>query len=89
MNHSADHYLNPFDDDTQTFIVLSNTWQQYSLWPLFVPCPPGWQKCYGPNQREQCLHYIEQHWHSINPFERSRGRDTNSHTDQPADPANT
>ena len=65
---SNENYLNPFDNGQHQFVVLANSREQYSLWPDFAAQPEGWQRCFGPADRAQCLDYIEQHWSSINPF---------------------
>lgn len=67
-NHSSEGYVNPFDDEQHQFVVLQNSQQQYSLWPVFAAQPQGWNKVFGPQQRAVCIAYIEQHWLSINPF---------------------
>lgn len=66
---TLDNYLNPFDDEQHEFLVLANTQAQYSLWPDFAVQPAGWDIHFGPAPRTECLDYIEQHWHSINPFQ--------------------
>lgn len=68
MSNSNENYVNPFDDEQHQFIVLQNSQQQYSVWPLFAVQPKGWQQVFGPEQRAACIEYIEQHWLSINPF---------------------
>lgn len=62
-------YLNPFDDEQATFSVLANARGQYSLWPEFHLRPDGWECRFGPASRQQCLDYVEQHWHTIHPFQ--------------------
>ncbi|WP_428243520.1 MbtH family protein [Gynuella sp.] len=59
---------NPFDDDSLSYLVLLNTQEQYSLWPVFAPLPDGWQTVHGPASRSDCLHYIECHWQDIRPL---------------------
>ena len=62
------NYLNPFDDDQLDFTVLTNSQQQYSLWPIFAAQPAGWNTQFGPASRSDCLEFIERNWLSINPF---------------------
>ena len=62
------NYLNPFDDDQLDFTVLTNSQQQYSLWPIFAAQPEGWNTQFGPASRSDCLDFIERNWLSINPF---------------------
>lgn len=68
MSPSHDSPLNPFDDDSLVFRVLVNAQGQYSLWPDFADLPGGWQCCFGPADRAQCLAHVDQHWTAINPF---------------------
>ncbi|RYY79234.1 MAG: MbtH family protein [Moraxellaceae bacterium] len=73
MSQSFDHYVNPFDDEQQTFLVLKNSHLQYSLWPNLAQKPQGWDVVFGPAARIACIDYIESHWHSINPFQPAIG----------------
>jgi MbtH protein len=58
---------NPFDDDSQPFLVLQNDQSQYSLWPAFAATPPGWQVLLGPDSRAACIAYVETEWTDIRP----------------------
>lgn len=68
MSNNNKSYVNPFDDEQHLFVVLQNSQQQYSLWPVFAALPAGWHQVFGPQQRAACIEYVEQHWTSINPF---------------------
>lgn len=59
--------INPFDDETGSFLVLINDEEQHSMWPAFVEIPAGWQMVYGEADRAACLEYIEQNWPDIRP----------------------
>ncbi|WHT22663.1 MbtH family protein [Crossiella sp. CA-258035] len=58
---------NPFDDTDATFLVLTNTAGQHSLWPEFAPVPAGWSVAFGPAGRTRCLDYVNEHWTDIRP----------------------
>jgi MbtH protein len=58
---------NPFDDDTGTFYVLTNTEEQHSLWPVFVDVPVGWHVVFGEATRANCLDYIAANWTDMRP----------------------
>ncbi|MEU8199455.1 MbtH family protein [Microbispora amethystogenes] len=58
---------NPFDNDDGTFRVLVNGEDQHALWPLFLDVPDGWISVYGPESRQECLKYIEEHWTDMRP----------------------
>lgn len=36
------NFSNPFDDADADFLLISNSHDQYSLWPAFVKTPKGW-----------------------------------------------
>jgi len=58
---------NPFDDETAEFYVLVNAEEQYSLWPVFAAVPDGWTIAAGPDARQACLAYVEEHWTDMRP----------------------
>ncbi|MFD7550963.1 MbtH family protein [Streptomyces sp. NPDC059578] len=58
---------NPFDDESGTFLVLTNDELQYSLWPSFVDVPQGWRIAFPEDSRQNCLAYIEENWTDMRP----------------------
>lgn len=58
---------NPFDDDSQSFLVLVNAEEQHSLWPAFAAVPAGWQPVLGPDTRAACVAYLGARWTDIRP----------------------
>ena len=62
---------NPFDDENGRFIVLVNSEEQYSLWPVFRPVPEGWEVSFGDAEegspRADCMEYIERTWTDMRP----------------------
>ncbi|GAA2882587.1 mycobactin NRPS accessory protein MbtH [Pseudonocardia halophobica] len=58
---------NPFDDAEGTFRVLANDEEQHSLWPDFAEIPAGWRSVFGPDGRDACLAYVEEHWTDLRP----------------------
>jgi glycopeptidolipid biosynthesis protein len=59
--------VNPFDDDSASFLVLVNDEEQHSLWPTFADVPKGWRVVYGESDRAAYLDYIDQNWTDIRP----------------------
>ncbi|QIQ01045.1 MbtH family protein [Streptomyces liangshanensis] len=58
---------NPFDDESERFVVLVNAEGQYSLWPARLDIPGGW-RAEGPEQsRQECLDLIEGAWSDMRP----------------------
>ena len=58
---------NPFDDADGVFRVLVNDEDQHSLWPDFAAIPAGWRPVFGPDGREACLAYVDEHWTDLRP----------------------
>ncbi|MEF3306205.1 MbtH family protein [Paenibacillus sp. GYB003] len=58
---------NPFEAPDGVYHVLVNEDGQYSLWPAFVPVPPGWIAAFEGESRERCLEYVEAHWTDMRP----------------------
>lgn len=58
--------MNPFEDDSAPFLVLTNEERQYSLWPERIPVPDGWARVHSGSRRE-CLDHIEQTWTDLRP----------------------
>ncbi|WP_030681070.1 MbtH family protein [Streptomyces rimosus] len=58
---------NPFEDPEAQYHVLTNDENQHSLWPAFAEIPAGWQSVFGPEGRQACLDYVEEHWTDMRP----------------------
>ena len=58
---------NPFDDENGTFLVLTNSEEQYSLWPAFAQVPDGWTVAHEESTRAEAVEYVEQHWTDMRP----------------------
>ena len=58
---------NPFEDDSRTYLVLSNDEEQYSLWPATIDVPAGWTVVHSADTRQACLEYVEQNWADMRP----------------------
>ncbi|MGW4113920.1 MbtH family protein [Actinosynnema sp. NPDC004786] len=59
---------NPFDDPEGRFHVLVNDEGQHSLWPSFADVPAGWTSAFGPDTRDACVAYVEEHWTDLRPL---------------------
>ncbi len=53
--------------DGEVFRVLINDEEQYSLWPAGKEIPAGWSSVFGPDSKEACLAYVEEHWTDMRP----------------------
>ncbi|MEU7498040.1 MbtH family protein [Streptomyces griseofuscus] len=51
---------NPFDDTERSYVVLRNSLAEYSLWPVGITVPDGWEVVHEEDSRQACLSYIEE-----------------------------
>jgi len=65
-----------FDRDDETFIVLVNHEDQYSLWPHWKAVPAGWRAVPGvQGDKQAALAYVEQAWTDMRPLSLRRWMD--------------
>jgi MbtH protein len=58
-----------FDREDETFIVLFNHEEQYSIWPHWKPVPGGWAVAEGvKGDKKTVLEYIEKIWTDMRPL---------------------
>jgi MbtH protein len=55
------------DEDTRLFSVVANDEEQYSIWPIDKPTPPGWRAAGKTGPKTECLQYINQVWTDMRP----------------------
>ncbi|MEU8845988.1 MbtH family protein [Streptomyces sp. NPDC048564] len=58
---------NPFEDENGTYLVLTNTEGQFSLWPDGITVPDGWDVALTASSRADCLAYVENRWTDLCP----------------------
>ncbi|MDG4863097.1 MbtH family NRPS accessory protein [Streptomyces sp. T-3] len=51
--------FNPTGSASPTHVVLLDARGERSLWPVYLPLPPGWFPLHGPASYDQCLAHIE------------------------------
>ncbi|MGJ7605339.1 MbtH family protein [Variovorax sp. LT1R20] len=57
-----------FDREDETFIVLVNHEDQYSIWPHWKAVPGGWTAVEGvQGDKKTVLAYVETHWTDMRP----------------------
>ncbi len=62
------------DDDTQSYVVVLNDEEQYSIWPCDEERPAGWRAEGTVGARQQCLEHIDVVWTDMRPLSaRTRG----------------
>lgn len=57
-----------FDREDETFIVLVNHEDQYSIWPHWKAVPKGWTAVEGvKGDKKTVLAHVEQNWADMRP----------------------
>lgn len=56
------------DDDAQTYQVVVNHEEQYSIWPAGRALPNGWTAVGSPGAKPECLAYIKDVWTDMRPL---------------------
>jgi MbtH protein len=61
--------LGYFDDEDpgQTYRVLVNAQEQYSLWPSDLDVPAGWQDTGKSGTKAECAAYVDEVWTDMRP----------------------
>lgn len=58
-----------FDREDETFIVLVNHEEQYSIWPHWKSVPGGWKAVEGiQGDKKVVLEYVEKTWIDMRPL---------------------
>ena len=55
------------DDDNTTYQVLRNDEEQYSLWPLTLDIPAGWEAVGKQGTKAECMSYVDDVWTDMRP----------------------
>lgn len=55
------------DDDNTIYQVLRNDEEQYSLWPLSLEVPAGWQPVAKQGTKAECMSYVDEVWTDMRP----------------------
>ena len=63
------------EQDTQTYKVVVNHEEQYSIWPADRDCPLGWREAGKEGPKEECLGHIEEVWRDMRPLSLRRRMD--------------
>ncbi len=58
-----------------SFKVVINHEEQYSVWPADQRLPPGWREVATKGTGEECLRYIQKVWKDMSPRDLSRIKD--------------
>lgn len=55
-------------DVQETYYVVKNIEEQYSIWPSYKKVPSGWEVVGEPKVKSECLAYIDQNWTDMRPL---------------------
>jgi MbtH protein len=55
------------EEDSGNYLVVSNSEEQYSIWPSHKPIPRGWRSVGKDAPKAECLRYIESVWTDMRP----------------------
>jgi uncharacterized protein YbdZ (MbtH family) len=58
----------PEDDPFDTYAVVINDEEQYSIWPTEKPLPAGWRGVGKEGPRQECLDHIGEVWTDMRPL---------------------
>lgn len=65
-----------FDREDETFIVLVNHEEQYSIWPHWKAIPGGWKAVEGVRgDKKTVLEYVDKTWTDMRPLSLRRWMD--------------
>ncbi|EIE98984.1 MbtH family protein [Saccharomonospora glauca] len=63
---------------SDTYLVVLNHEEQYSVWPADRDLPAGWRPEGTSGTREECLDHIERVWTDMRPLSLRRRMDDES-----------
>lgn len=55
-------------EETPLYKVLVNHEEQYSLWPIYLEHPRGWNDTGKSGTKEECLAYVKEVWVDMRPL---------------------
>lgn len=55
-------------EDNNTYKVVINAEEQYSIWPADREDPPGWKSLGKSGPKNECLAYIKDVWTDMRPL---------------------
>jgi MbtH protein len=56
------------DEDPETYQVVINIEEQYSIWLMDKDIPRGWRSAGKVGSKKECLDYIEEVWTDMRPL---------------------
>lgn len=77
--------MTEISDATETYRVVINDEEQYSIWPARRENPPGWRDGGREGTREECLAYIDEVWTDMRPASLRRAMEADEHAGRVTD----
>ena len=68
-------------EDSQTYRVVRNSEEQYSIWRNDREPPPGWDSIGVVGSKAECLDYIDKVWTDMRPLSLRRTMDSDAPLD--------
>ncbi|MFC4517282.1 MbtH family protein [Streptomyces ehimensis] len=62
-------------NDSQTYQVVVNHEEQYSIWPVRQAVPDGWKAVGKTGPKAECLDYVNEVWADMRPLSLRRRMD--------------
>jgi MbtH protein len=56
------------ESSEDTYTVVLNHEEQYSIWPAGRELPAGWREAGRQGSKEECLAYVEEVWTDMRPL---------------------
>lgn len=61
------------DGGEDSYVVVVNDEEQYSIWPAGRAVPLGWKEVGTPGPKAACLAYVEEVWSDMRPLSLRNG----------------
>ena len=75
-----------FDDD-RDYEVVRNHEDQYSIWPIGLTVPAGWETVGKSGPKPECLAYIKEVWTDMRPLSLRRHMEQAERGEEPSAPS--
>jgi MbtH protein len=59
----------------ETYVVVVNHEEQYSIWPTYKSLPTGWKSVGKSGPKQACLDYVNETWIDMRPLSLRRQMD--------------
>ncbi|MGW6985029.1 MbtH family protein [Streptomyces sp. NPDC054932] len=59
----------------ESYQVVVNDEEQYSIWPVGQEIPEGWQAPGKTGAKDECLAWIDENWNDMRPLSLRRAMD--------------